>query len=232
MITRRRAGVSPVVVPLRVLDDGRAGTVRGADQADRSPLPVARLVPMATTNDLKNGMVLSLDNGLWAVNEFQHVKPGKGGAFVRTTLKNVLTGKVVDKTFNAGTKVEVATVDKRAMTYLYKEGTDYVFMDGDTFDQLYVPEQTLGTVKDYLLENMEATVAMHEGEALYVELPASVELLVAHTDPGLQGDRSTGGTKPATLETGAEIQVPLFLTTGEKIKVDTRDGRYLGRVNS
>ena len=186
---------------------------------------------VATTNDLKNGMVLNLDNGLWAVNEFQHVKPGKGGAFVRTTLKNVLTGKVVDKTFNAGTKVEVATVDKRAMTYLYKEGTDYVFMDGDTFDQLYVPEQTLGTVKDYLLENMEATVAMHEGEALYVELPASVELLVAHTDPGLQGDRSTGGTKPATLETGAEIQVPLFLTTGEKIKVDTRDGRYLGRIN-
>ena len=186
---------------------------------------------MATTNDLKNGMVLNLDNGLWAVNEFQHVKPGKGGAFVRTTLKNVLTGKVVDKTFNAGTKVEVATVDKRTMTYLYKEGTDYVFMDQDTFDQLYVPEQTLGTVKDYLLENMEAMVAMHEGAALYVELPASVELVVAHTDPGLQGDRSTGGTKPATLETGAEIQVPLFLTTGEKIKVDTRDGRYLGRVN-
>jgi elongation factor P len=152
---------------------------------------------VATTNDLKNGMVLSLDNGLWAVNEFQHVKPGKGGAFVRTTLKNVLTGKVVDKTFNAGTKVEVATVDKRTMTYLYKEGTDYVFMDQDTFDQLYVPEQTLGTVKDYLLENMEAMVAMHEEAALYVELPASVELLVAHTDPGLQGDRSTGGTKPA-----------------------------------
>ena len=181
---------------------------------------------MATTNDLKNGMVLNLDNGLWAVNEFQHVKPGKGGAFVRTTLKNVLTGKVVDKTFNAGTKVEIAIVDKRTMTFLYKEGTDYVFMDQDTFDQLYVPEQTLGTVKDYLLDNMEAMVAMHEGAALYVEL------LVAHTDPGLQGDRSTGGTKPATLETGAEIQVPLFLTTGEKIKVDTRDGRYLGRVNS
>jgi elongation factor P len=186
---------------------------------------------MATTNDLKNGMVLQLDNGLWAVNEFQHVKPGKGGAFVRTTLKNVLTGKVVDKTFNAGTKVDVATVDKRTMTYLYKEGTDYVFMDQDTFDQLYVPEQTLGTVKDYILENMEAMVAMHDGAALYVELPASVELLVQHTDPGLQGDRSTGGTKPAILETGAEIQVPLFLTTGEKIKVDTRDGRYLGRVN-
>ena len=186
---------------------------------------------MASTNDLKNGMVLNLDNGLWSVIEFQHVKPGKGGAFVRTTLKNVLTGKVVDKTFNAGTKVDVATVDKRDMTYLYKEGSDYVFMDGDTFDQVYVSEQTLGTVKNYLLENMGAMVAMHEGAPLYVELPASVELLVAHTDPGLQGDRSTGGTKPATLETGAEIQVPLFLTTGEKIKVDTRDGRYLGRIN-
>ena len=186
---------------------------------------------MASTNDLKNGMVLDLDNGLWSVIEFQHVKPGKGGAFVRTTLKNVLSGKVVDKTFNAGTKVEIATVDKRDMSFLYKEGTDYVFMDSDTFDQVYVPEQTLGTVKDYLLENMTAMVAMHDGAALYVELPASVELIVAHTDPGLQGDRSTGGTKPATLETGAEIQVPLFLTTGEKIKVDTRDGRYLGRVN-
>ncbi len=186
---------------------------------------------MASTNDLKNGMVLNLDNGLWSVIEFQHVKPGKGGAFVRTTLKNVLTGKVVDKTFNAGTKVDVATVDKRDMTYLYKEGSDYVFMDGDTFDQVYVSEQTLGTVKNYLLENMGAMVAMHEGAPLYVELPASVELLVAHTDPGLQGDRSTGGTKPATLETGAEIQVPLFLTTGEKIKVDTRDGRYLGRIS-
>ncbi len=186
---------------------------------------------MASTNELKNGMVLNLDNGLWGVVEFQHVKPGKGGAFVRTTLKNVTTGKVVDKTFNAGTKVEVATVDKRAMTYLYADGTDYVFMDSATYDQLYVPEQTLGTVKDYLLENMSATVAVHEGQALYVELPASVELVVAQTDPGLQGDRSTGGTKPATLETGAEVQVPLFLTTGEKIKVDTRDGRYLGRVN-
>ena len=187
---------------------------------------------MASTNDLKNGMVLDLDNGLWSVIEFQHVKPGKGGAFVRTTLKNVVSGKVVDKTFNAGTKVEIATVDKRDMTYLYKEGDDYVFMDSDTFDQVYVGESTLGTVKDYLLENMSAIVAMHEGAALYVELPASVELVVAHTDPGLQGDRSTGGTKPATLETGAEIQVPLFLTTGEKIKVDTRDGRYLGRVSS
>jgi elongation factor P len=186
---------------------------------------------MATTNDLKNGMVLSLDNGLWSVVEFQHVKPGKGGAFVRTTLKNVVSGKVVDKTFNAGTKVDVAQVDKRDMTFLYKDGTDFVFMDGETFEQHHVPAQTVGGNADYMLENTNAIVAMHEGAALYVELPASVELVVSHTDPGLQGDRSTGGTKPATLETGAEIQVPLFLTTGEKIKVDTRDGRYLGRVN-
>jgi elongation factor P len=186
---------------------------------------------MASTNDLKNGMVLQLDNGLWSVVEFQHVKPGKGGAFVRTTLKNVVTGKVVDKTFNAGTKVDVAQVDKRDMTFLYKEGTDFVFMDKTTFDQLYVPAATVGGNSDYMLENTDAIVAVHEGAALYIELPASVELLVEHTDPGLQGDRSTGGTKPARLETGAEIQVPLFLTTGEKIKVDTRDGRYLGRIS-
>ncbi len=186
---------------------------------------------MATTNDLKNGLVLNLDGQLWTVTAFQHVKPGKGGAFVRTTLKHVLSGKVVDKTFNAGTKVDTATVDKRGMTYLYKDGTDFVFMDGDTFDQLSVPAETVADAANYMLENQEAIVAVHEGVALYVELPTSVELLIQHTDPGLQGDRSTGGTKPATLETGAEIQVPLFVTTGEKIKVDTRDGRYLGRVN-
>ena len=186
---------------------------------------------MATTNDLKNGLVLNLEGQLWTVTAFQHVKPGKGGAFVRTTLKHVLTGKVVDKTFNAGTKVETATVDRRNMTYLYKEGQDFVFMDGDTYDQITVPSQTVGEVANFLLENQEAMVAQNDGVVLFVELPASVELLVSHTDPGLQGDRSTGGTKPATLETGAEIQVPLFLSTGEKVKVDTRDGRYLGRVS-
>jgi elongation factor P len=185
---------------------------------------------VATTNDLKNGLVLDLDGQLWAVVQFQHVKPGKGGAFVRTTLKNVLSGKVVDRTFNAGTKVETATVDKRSMTYLYREGEDFVFMDGDTYEQVQVPSATVGDGAGYLLENTEAMVAMHEGVALYVELPTSVELLISHTDPGLQGDRSTGGTKPATLETGATIQVPLFVTTGEKVKVDTRDGRYLGRT--
>jgi elongation factor P len=185
---------------------------------------------VATTNDLKNGLVLDIDGQLWAVVQFQHVKPGKGGAFVRTTLKNVLSGKVVDRTFNAGTKVETATVDKRQMTYLYREGDDFVFMDGDTYEQVPVPAATVGDGAGYLLENTEAMVAMHEGVALYVELPTSVELVISHTDPGLQGDRSTGGTKPATLETGATIQVPLFVTTGEKVKVDTRDGRYLGRT--
>jgi elongation factor P len=187
---------------------------------------------VATTNDLKNGLVLNIDGQLWTVTEFQHVKPGKGGAFVRTTLKNVLSGKVVDRTFNAGTKVETANVDKRTMTFLYKEGTEFVFMDGDTYDQMHIPAATVSGNADYLLDNMEATVAVHDGLPLFIELPTSVELIISHTDPGLQGDRSTGGTKPATLETGAEIQVPLFVSTGEKVKVDTRDGRYLGRVNS
>ena len=186
---------------------------------------------MPSTNDLKNGMTLDLDGGLWSVVEFQHVKPGKGGAFVRTTLKNVTTGKVVDRTFNAGVKVEVATVDKREMTYLYREGDDFIFMDTQSYEQLPVPAETVGSAADYMLENTNATVATHDGSPLYVELPASVELTISYTEPGLQGDRSSGGTKPATLETGASVQVPLFVTQGEKIKVDTRDGRYLGRVN-
>ena len=185
---------------------------------------------MATTNDLKNGIVLNLDGQLWSVVEFQHVKPGKGGAFVRTKLKNVLSGKVVDKTFNAGTKVETASVDKRDMQYLYKEGEDYVFMDNSSYDQIHVPAATIGGGASYLLENQDTVVALHEGTPLYVELPASVELTISYTEPGMQGDRSTGGTKPATLETGAEVAVPLFIVTGEKIKVDTRDGSYLGRV--
>jgi elongation factor P len=186
---------------------------------------------MATTNDLKNGLVLNIDGQLWTVVEFQHVKPGKGGAFVRTTLKNVLSGKVVDRTFNAGTKVETATVDKRSMTYLYKEGDDFVFMDGDTYEQIQVPAPVVGGAADYLLDNAEVAVAVHESAPLYIELPTSVELLITYTEPGVQGDRATGGTKPATVETGAEIQVPLFVTTGERIKVDTRDGRYLGRIS-
>ncbi len=185
---------------------------------------------MATTNDLKNGIVLSIDGQLWSVVEFQHVKPGKGGAFVRTKLKNVLSGKVVDKTFNAGVKVETATVDKRAMQYLYRDGEDFVFMDMQSYDQIHVPAATVGDASGYMLENQEAVVGLHEGSPLFVELPASVVLSVEYTEPGLQGDRSTGGTKPATLQTGVTVAVPLFITTGEAIKVDTRDGSYLGRA--
>ncbi len=186
---------------------------------------------MASTSDLKNGVVLDMDNGLWQVLEFQHVKPGKGPAFVRTKLKNVVSGKIIDKTFNAGTKLETATVDRSDMQYLYNDGTDYIFMDVKTYDQIPVSPAVMGSSSDYLLENALVMVAQHEGQVLYVELPPSVVLAVSHTDPGLQGDRSTGGTKPATLETGAEIAVPLFLETGTKVKVDTRDGSYLGRVN-
>ena len=186
---------------------------------------------MASTNDLKNGLVLNIDGQLWTVIEFQHVKPGKGPAFVRTKLKNVMSGKVVDRTFNAGVKVETTTVDKRTMQYLYQDGTDYVFMDTGTYDQIHVGSDVVGEASDYMLENQEAIVATHEGVPLYIELPASVVLEISYTEPGLQGDRSTGGTKPATLETGAQIQVPLFLETGTRVKVDTRDGSYLGRVN-
>jgi len=185
---------------------------------------------MATTNDLKNGMVLNLDGELWAVVEFQHVKPGKGGAFVRTTLKNVLSGKVVDKTFNAGTKVDTATVDKRSMQFLYSDGDEFIFMDLSSFEQVHVPASTVGEFVNYLLPEAEVVVATHEGVPLYIELPTSVVLEITYTEPGLQGDRSTGGNKPATVQTGATVMVPLFITTGEKIKVDTRDGRYLGRA--
>jgi len=185
---------------------------------------------VATTNDLKNGMTLNLDGQLWSVVDFQHVKPGKGGAFVRTKLKNVLSGKVVDRTFNAGVKVDVATVDRREMQYLYREAGDFVFMDTQDYDQPRIPAATVGNAANYLLEDQTAVVAFNDGNPLYVELPAAVELTVKQTDPGVQGDRSTGGTKPATLETGVQIQVPLFITTGEKIKVDTRTGDYLGRA--
>jgi elongation factor P len=185
---------------------------------------------VATTNDLKNGLVLNLDGQLWTVVEFQHVKPGKGGAFVRTKLKNVLSGKVVDKTFNAGVKVETANVDRREMQYLYRDGGELVFMDTSSYEQLQVPAVTVGDAAHFLLENQNAVVGLHDGVPLFVELPASVALTVDYTEPGLQGDRSTGGTKPARLETGYQIAVPLFITTGEKVKVDTRDGSYLGRA--
>jgi elongation factor P len=186
---------------------------------------------MATSNDLKNGMVLSIDNGLWSVIEFQHVKPGKGPAFVRTKLRNVTSGKVVDKTFNAGVKVETANVDRRDMQYLYNDGSGYIFMDSTNYEQISVEAGVMGDTANFLLENQLATVALHEGNPLYVELPASVVLEITYTEPGLQGDRSSGGTKPATLETGHQIQVPLFIENNTKVKVDTRTGEYLGRAS-
>lgn len=185
---------------------------------------------MATTNDLKNGMTLDIDGQLWNVVEFQHVKPGKGPAFVRTKLKSVMTGKVVDKTFNAGVKVDVAILEKREMQYLYRDGDGFVFMDNKTYDQMTISPEVVGDAVNYLLENAEAIVAIHEGNPLYVELPASVALKITYTEPGIQGDRSSGGTKPATVETGVEIQVPLFIKTDEVVLVDTRDGSYLGRA--
>lgn len=185
---------------------------------------------MATSNDLKNGMVLMIDGQLWSVIEFQHVKPGKGPAFVRTKLRNVTSDKVVDKTFNAGVKVETANVDRRDMQYLYNDGSGYVFMDTSTYDQITLDPAVVANASNFLLENQIATVAIHDGNPLYVELPASVVLEITYTEPGLQGDRSTGGSKPATLETGFQIQVPLFIENNTKVKVDTRTGEYLGRA--
>ena len=186
---------------------------------------------MASTADIKNGVVLSIDGQLWSVIEFQHVKPGKGGAFVRTKLKNVVSGKVVDRTYNAGAKIDIENVDRRDFQYLYTDGDSFVFMDVEDYDQLTVGAATVGDAAHFMLENQNVVVATNDGTVLYIELPASVVLEITYTEPGLQGDRSTGGTKPATVETGYEIQVPLFLEQGTKVKVDTRDSSYLGRVN-
>jgi len=201
--------------------------------ADRVAVPHTEAAVPQYTVEIVEGVVAHrdrIDGNLWSVIEFQHVKPGKGGAFVRTKMKNVLSGKVVDKTFNAGIKVETANVDRRDFQYLYMDGEDFVFMDNDTYDQVTVPAATVGDAKDYMLEGMSVMLASNDGTPLYIELPTSVVLEITYTEPGLQGDRSTGGTKPATLETGAEIQVPLFLEQGVKVKVDTRTGDYLGRV--
>lgn len=186
---------------------------------------------MASTADIRNGVVLNMDGQLWAVVEFQHVKPGKGGAFVRTKMKNVVSGKTVDRTFNAGAKIETENVDRRDFQYLYNDGDAYIFMDVADYDQITVSAAVVGDASNFMLENQAVTVALHNGNPLYVELPASVVLEITYTEPGLQGDRSTGGTKPATVETGYQIQVPLFLEQGTKVKVDTRTGDYLGRVN-
>jgi elongation factor P len=183
-----------------------------------------------STNDLKNGMALNLPEGLMTVVEFQHVKPGKGGAFVRTKLKNFRTGAVIEKTFRADEKVGRATIDKREMQYLYREGASYVFMDNESYDQLHVPTDALGEAVKYLKEGDTAVLPMWEGEVLGVDLPAAVELAVTETEPGIQGDRVSGARKPATMETGLIVQVPLFIETGEKLKIDTRTGEYLTRA--
>jgi elongation factor P len=187
-------------------------------------------MPSVSSNDLKNGMGLKLDEGLFTVIEFQHVKPGKGGAFVRTKLRNVRTGAVLERTYRAAESLEQAVIDKRDMQYLYRDGDDYVFMDQATYDQMTVARSTLGTTAEYLREGGDAVVQVYDDSVVGIDLPASVELTVTKTEPGVQGDRVSGARKPATLETGLVVQVPLFVNPGEVIKVDTRSGEYLTRA--
>ncbi|MFA5775017.1 MAG: elongation factor P [Ilumatobacteraceae bacterium] len=187
-------------------------------------------MPAITTNDLKNGITLNIENTLYTVVEFQHVKPGKGGAFVRTRLRNLKTGNMLDRTFNAGIRVEQAILQKSDMQFLYRDGEDYVFMDNQTYDQVNIHPVALGDAADYLVENAVAIIATHDDEIVSVEIPASVELEIANTEPGLQGDRVSGARKPATLQTGKTIQVPLFINVGDKVRVDTRSGEYITRV--
>jgi elongation factor P len=184
-----------------------------------------------STNDLKNGMALDLPEGLFTVVEFQHVKPGKGGAFVRTKLKNVRTGAVLERTYRADEKLEQAIIDKREMQYLYREAQQFVFMDNETYDQLHVDDRSLGDAVKYLKEGDSAILQMYRSDIVGVDLPAAVELTITDTEPGLQGDRSSAGRKPARVETGVTVQVPLFVNTGDRIKVDTRTGEYLTRVS-
>lgn len=187
-------------------------------------------MPAITTNDLKNGITLNIESTLYTVVEFQHVKPGKGGAFVRTRLRNLRTGNMLDRTFNAGVRVEQAILQKSDMQFVYRDGDDYVFMDTQTFDQVNINPVALGDASDYLVENSVAIIATYADEIVSVEIPASVELEIANTEPGLQGDRVSGARKPATLQTGKTIQVPLFINVGDRVKVDTRSGEYITRV--
>jgi elongation factor P len=185
---------------------------------------------MVSTNNLKNGMTLKIDGDLWRVDYFQHVKPGKGGAFVRTTLKGVQNGKTIDRTFRAGEDLEQAILEKRSLQYLYRDGEDFVFMDTEHFEQTHVPEKALRTGAKWLKEGDTIDLVFHDEQVVDVNLPASVELAITETEPGVQGDRVSGATKPATLETGATVQVPLFINSGERIKVDTRSGEYISRA--
>jgi len=183
-----------------------------------------------STADFKNGMVLDIDEGLMQIVEFQHVKPGKGGAFVRTTLRNVRSGGALEKTFRSGERMERAVIDKREMQYLYNDGENYVFMDNATYDQMPVAPGTLGEATNYLVDNSVAVLQMYGDEIVGVDLPASVELTITLTEPGVQGDRVSGAKKPATLETGLVVQVPLFIEPGERVKVDTRSGEFISRA--
>src|SRR6195256_6923334 len=187
---------------------------------------------MIPTNDMRPGMTLDLDGELWSVLEYQHHKPGKGHAMVRAKVRSLRSGVVVDKTFRPDEKVDIARLDRREMQYLYADDTGLVFMDTESYDQTTIPRETLGDSARFLKESQMVSVLQHAGTSLGVDLPTTVDLEVTETEPGLQGDRSSAGTKPATLETGATINVPLFINTGDKLKVDTRDGSYLGRVNA
>ncbi|HLI55179.1 MAG TPA: elongation factor P [Acidimicrobiales bacterium] len=187
-------------------------------------------MPAVSTNDLKNGMTLNLPEGLFSVVEFQHVKPGKGGAFVRTKLKNVRTGAVLERTYRADEKLDQALIDKKDMQFLYLDGDDYVFMDTTDYEQMHASRAALGAAAPYLKEGDSAVIQMFEGEIVGVDLPAAVELAVTETEPGVQGDRVSGARKPAVLETGLTVQVPLFVNVGDRVKVDTRTGEYLTRA--
>jgi elongation factor P len=183
------------------------------------------------TSDFRNGLKIDLDGSPYVIIYFQHVKPGKGGAFVRTKVKNLLNGKSVDKTFRSGEKLKEADVEERTMQYLYKDGEDRIFMDSKNYDQIPITDDVIGDNAKFLLENAEVDVLFWKGNPVNIELPSFVEVVITQSDPGVKGDTSSGATKPATLETGAVIQVPLFLKEGEKVRVDTRTGEYCERVN-
>lgn len=187
---------------------------------------------MISVNELKNGLTIQVDGGLWRVVEFQHVKPGKGGAFVRTKLKNLRTGAVQEKTFRATEKVAKAQIDSKQMQYLYQDGSNYVFMDTSTYEQLALPGEEIKDELNYLKENMVVSVIMHDSETLGVELPNTVDLTVTETEPGIRGDTSSGGSKPATMETGLVVQVPFFINKGDVLTINTTDGSYISRANS
>ena len=185
---------------------------------------------MASTSDFRNGLIINHKNNLWKIIEFLHVKPGKGGAFVRTKLKNIKTGQVVDETFRAGEKIETVRIEAREFNYSYNDGQFYYFMDNVTYDQISLNSEQLDDIKDFLIENTKTTIAFNGDEPIEVRIPQHMNLKVKQTDPGFKGDTAQGGTKPATLETDLVIQVPLFIEEGDVLRIDTKDKRYIERV--